>query len=122
MAWTPAEENPTGSLTFTIPYETSNDEIHIINDPKLYNKWYYVPPLSIIPYEQGAYTMTAIIDGNNASATVPAEFMKWKPGFQYTYIFKITEAGTVITFTDLQVEQWLPGTEIDNKGSGTEGW
>lgn len=122
MAWTPAEENPTGSLTFTIPYETASDEIHIINDSTLYNKWYYVPPLSIIPYEQGAYTMTAIIDGNNASATVPAEFMKWRPGFQYTYIFKITEAGTVITFADLQVEQWLPGTEIDNKGTGTEGW
>lgn len=115
-------EGSTGPIVLTTPYEEQDAAIHIISDPKLYGKWYYVPPLADIPYTQGAYTITALIDGNYSSATVPAEFMQWKAGYQYTYIFKITEAGAVITFADMQVEQWLPGTEIDNKGSGTEGW
>ena len=115
-------EGSTGPIVLTTPYEEQDAAIHIISDPKLYGKWYYVPPLADIPYTQGAYTITALIDGNLSTATVPAEFMQWKAGYQYTYIFKITEAGAVITFADMQVEQWLPGTEIDNKGSGTEGW
>ena len=115
-------EGSTGPIVLTTPYEEQDAAIHIISDPKLYGKGYYVPPLADIPYTQGAYTITALIDGNLSTATVPAEFMQWKAGYQYTYIFKITEAGAVITFADMQVEQWLPGTEIDNKGSGTEGW
>ena len=122
LSWTPAANNATGPLTLTTPYEEEGDAIHILTDETQYGKWYYMPPLSIVPYQQGAYSMTARIDGNKASAIVPAEFMQWKPGFQYTYIFKITEAGTLITFVDLEVEEWLPGNDIENKGTGTEGW
>ena len=122
LSWTPAIDNPSGSLILSVPYELKNDPIHILSDTTQYEKWYYVPPLDIIPYEQGAYTMSAIIDGNYASTTVPAQFMQWKAGYQYTYIFKITEAGTLISFADMQMEQWLPGTDIDNRGSGTESW
>ena len=122
FSWTATAKSPTGALVFTIPYESESDHIHILTDKTKYEKWYYVPPLDIIPYEQGPYTITAHIDGNYSSATVPAAFMHWKAGYQYTYIFKITEAGTVITFADLQVEQWLPGSNIDNQGTGTEGF
>lgn len=125
FAWTitdPKTENSTGSLVFTIPYEDKDDAIHILDTPTLYNKWYYVPPLGNSSYVQGAYTVNAIIDGKNSSATVPAAYMQWKAGFQYTYIFKITQAGTGITFADMQVEKWLPGTELNNNGNGTEGW
>ena len=115
-------ENAKGSIVFTTPYEEESDAIHILNDPALYQKWYYVPPLGNSSYEQGPYTVNAMIDGKNSSATVPAAYMQWKAGYQYTYIFKITEAGTLITFTDLQVEKWLPGANIDNNGTGTEGW
>lgn len=115
-------ENTKGSLVFTTPYEEESDAIHILDDPALYQKWYYVPPLGNSSYEQGPYKVNAMIDGKNSSATVPAVYMQWKAGYQYTYIFKITEAGTVITFTDLQVEEWLPGANIDNNGTGTEGW
>lgn len=115
-------ENTKGSLVFTTPYEEESDAIHILNDPALYQKWYYVPPLGNSSYEQGPYTVNAMIDGKNSSATVPAAYMQWKAGYQYTYIFKITEAGTLITFSDLQVEKWLPGANIDNNGTGTEGW
>lgn len=125
FAWTnadPTTDNAKGSLVFTIPYEEKDDAIHILNDPALYGKWYYVPPLGNSDYAQGPYTVNAIIDGKNSSATVPAAYMQWKAGYQYTYIFKITEAGTLISFSDLQVEEWLPGANIDNNGTGTEGW
>lgn len=119
-----------GFLVFDTPYEEATDDIHILSDASKYGKWYYVPPFNIVasnndttkPYQQGAYTITANIDGNITSATVPAEYMQWKAGYQYTYIFKITEAGTIIAFSNLQVEEWRPGTSIENQGSGTAGW
>ena len=124
LSWkTSSETGATGTLIFDTPYEDKGDKIHILTDEKLYNKWYYVPPLgSNSDFEQGSYTITANIDGKRTSATVPSAYMQWKAGYQYTYIFKITEAGTNITFTDLQVEQWTTGKEFDNNGSGTAGW
>lgn len=114
----------TGALILTIPYEEEKDAVHILTDKTLYNKWYYVPPLDADKggFEQGPYTITAIINGNETSATVPAAYMKWRAGYQYTYVFKITPANTSIDFTDVEVEQWLPGVNIDNEGSGTTDW
>lgn len=120
IAMTQPEE---GRIVFTIPYEEKDDDIHILkgeNPP--YGKWYYVPPLDIAGETQGSYTITATIDGNHSTATVPAQFMQWKAGFQYTYIFKITEAGTLITFSEVKVEQWVEGANVDNNGKGTEKW
>ncbi len=43
------------------------------------------------------YTLTAtdgtgeLINVKGATATVPAEYTKWKPGYAYTYIFKISQ-------------------------------
>lgn len=124
-SWTTktGDADATGSLVFTTPYEEETDAIHILPEGAPYKKWYFVPPIDIMnDFEQGSYTITATIDGNNTSATVPAAYMQWKVGFQYTYIFKITQANTGITFADLQVEEWLPGDNIDNNGSGTGGW
>ncbi len=82
-----------------------------------------MPPFANIPYEQGSYTIRAIIGGKEVTATVPAEFMQWKAGYQYTYIFKLSDVGGNISFTDLQVEQWLPAPDIKNEeGKGTEDW
>lgn len=123
FAWkSSAETGATGFLRLTIPYEEKSDAIHLLQDKNQYNKWYYVPPFNIAQYEQGAYTISAIIDGNKTLATVPAEYMQWKAGYQYTYIFKITETGSLIAFSKLEVEEWLPGKEIDNNGNGTGGW
>ena len=122
FAWKTSEETGAkGFLRLTIPYEEAGDAIHILQDKNQYNKWYYVPPFNIAQYEQGAYTISAIIDGNKTLATVPAEYMQWKAGYQYTYIFKITEAGTVISFSNLQVEKWKESAPIQNTG-GTGGW
>lgn len=118
----PASTVATGKILLTVPYEEPSDAIHILKDPTLYQKWYYVPPLANIPYEQGAYTITVNISGKKVSATVPAQYMQWKAGYQYTYIFKLSDVGDNITFADLQVEQWLPGAEIKNDGNGTQEW
>lgn len=118
----PASTDATGLILLTVPYEEPSDAVHILKDPTLYQKWYYVPPLANIPYEQGAYTITVNISGKKVSATVPAQYMQWKAGYQYTYIFKLSDVGDNITFADLQVEQWLPGAEIKNDGNGTQEW
>lgn len=117
-----ASTDATGKILLTVPYEEPSDAVHILKDPTLYQKWYYVPPLANIPYEQGAYTITVNISGKKVSATVPAQYMQWKSGYKYTYIFKLSDVGDNITFADLQVEQWLPGAEIKNDGNGTQEW
>ena len=105
-------------INFTIPYEEEGDLNHQTTRRK---KWYFVPPLGDSKTtQQSAYIITADINGKKATATVPAEFMQWKAGYQYTYIFKITEAGTNIAFTNMQVEKWVE-TPIKNNG-GTEDW
>ena len=43
-----------------------------------------------------SYTLTAPVTGEkitvtNATAEIPAEYLKWKPGYAYTYIFKISD-------------------------------
>ena len=105
-------------INFTIPYEEEGDLNHQTTTRK---KWYFVPPLGDSKTtQQSAYIITADINGKKATATVPAEFMQWKAGYQYTYIFKITKAGTNIAFTNMQVEKWVE-TPIKNNG-GTEDW
>ena len=130
-SWTTSQvAGSTGALIFTTPYEEENATIHINPSVSAYGKWYYCLPYASFattdgaagPYTQGSYTITARIDGNHSTATVPAEFMQWKAGYQYTYTFKITEAGTQIVFSDLQVELWQTAPNTDNNGSGTAGW
>lgn len=115
---TPETETGTEPIKFTIPYEEDADLNHQTTERK---KWYYVPPLGDSDTPQGAYIISATIDGKKSKATIPAEYMQWKAGYQYTYIFKITEAGTVISFTNLQVEKWTESAPIQNSG-GTGGW
>ena len=126
LAWTTSSDaDAKGSLILDTPYEEENDKIHIINDINKYYKWYYLPPLGLSTNDDdkpSTYTINATINGKHSSATVPADYTQWKAGYQYTYIFKITEAGDDITFDDLEVEIWKPGKDIDNNGSGTAGW
>lgn len=116
--WEENTETGTELIKFTIPYEEDADLNHQTTVRK---KWYYVPPLGDSDKPQGAYIISATIDGKKSTATIPAEYMQWKAGYQYTYIFKITEAGTVISFSNLQVEKWTVSDPIHNSG-GTGGW
>lgn len=55
------------------------------------------------------YTLTAPVTGEtieitDATAEIPAQYLKWKPGYAYTYIFKITDDKLYpITFDAVEV-------------------
>lgn len=108
-----------GILELTIPYEEENDENH---QTDIRQKWYFMPPMDIAKYQQGNYILSAKIEGNQVSATVGSEYMQWKAGFQYTYIFKVSETTSSITFAEVEVEQWNKNSNIDNNGTGTSDW
>lgn len=108
-----------GILELTIPYEEENDENH---QTEIRQKWYFMPPMDIANYQQGNYILSAKIEGNQVSATVGSEYMQWKAGFQYTYIFKVSETTSSITFAEVEVEQWNKNSNIDNNGTGTSDW
>ena len=50
---------------------------------------------------QGTYTLTVDVNGDPKTAIVPAEYMDWKPGYTYTYIFKV-HIDEAITIDDVQ--------------------
>lgn len=108
-----------GILELTIPYEEENDENH---QTEIRQKWYFMPPMDIAHYKQGNYILSANIEGNHVTATVGSEYMQWKAGFQYTYIFKVSETTSSITFAEVEVEQWNKNSNIDNNGTGTGDW
>lgn len=106
-------------LELTIPYEEANDENH---QTEIRQKWYFMPPMDIAHYKQDNYILSANIEGNQVSATVGSEYMQWKAGFQYTYIFKVSETTSSITFAEVEVEQWNQNSNLDNNGNGTSDW
>lgn len=108
-----------GILELTIPYEEENDENH---QTEIRQKWYFMPPMDIANYQQGNYILSTKIEGNHVTATVGSEYMQWKAGFQYTYIFKVSETTSSITFAEVEVEQWNKNSNLDNNGTGTSDW
>ena len=108
-----------GILELTIPYEEATDENH---QTEIRQKWYFMPPMDIANYQQGNYILSANIEGKQVTATVGSEYMQWKAGFQYTYIFKVSETTSSITFAEVEVEQWNKNSNIDNNGTGTGDW
>ena len=83
------------------------------DDSKVYTEtdggWYYVLP----NLSQGAYKMAVWMNADNVAdpasrtAVVPAEYMRWLPGYSYTYIFKILEEGGVeIELVQAAVTPW----------------
>lgn len=80
------------------------------DDTKVYTEtdegWYTVLP----NITQGSYTLTVSVNNLEKSCTVPAEYMKWQPGYSYTYIFKINEQGGVEI--DLVQSAFTPWTEL----------
>lgn len=71
--------------------------------PEGTEKWYLVLPVDT----QGSYTMTVTVNNVEKTAVVPGEYMTWKPGYSYTYIFKITDDGGVaIDLVQTAVTPW----------------
>ena len=60
------------------------------------NLWYVVLPAHGTGTDgQGSYTLSVSVNGELRTVVVPAQYMEWCPGYEYTYIFKITDAGGV---------------------------
>ena len=71
-------------------------------------KWYYLMPIR----GQEPYMLTLLINGEEKTAVVPAAYMDWLPGYEYTYIFKINEEGGVeLESYDAAYADWKEGTE-----------
>ena len=87
----------TGSVSlFDIDYYENTPTMTYGANPE---KWYTVLPVST----QGTYTVeVSVVTEELKSVVVPAEYMSWKAGYEYTYKFKITEGGG-ITMEIIQV-------------------
>lgn len=67
------------------------------------NKVYTVLPVT----GQGTYTLNVYVNGEPKKTIVPAEYMDWKPGYQYTYVFKIhVDGGVSISSVQSAFTQW----------------
>lgn len=86
---------------FTEYYDPEDDlKEYIYTD----NGWYTVFP----SMDQDSYTLSLTINSAPKTAVVPAEFMRWLPGYSYTYIFKITDEGGVeIGGVEYAVTPWV---------------
>lgn len=95
--WTAAPTAGTGYTTFSVP------EI-----------WYYVLPATA--HQQGNYAVSVQIRGGDPqTAVVPADYMSWTAGYEYTYKFKITKEGTLL-FDIIQagINDWTSKGADDN--------
>lgn len=80
--------------------------------PNTPEKWYYVLPTST----QGSYTLeVSIVTTEIKSIVVPAMYMNWKAGYEYTYKFKITETGGItIEIVQVAINDWSNKTSSEH--------
>lgn len=74
------------------------------------NGWYTLLPA----IGQGTYTLHVYVNGEERDVKVPAQYMDWLPGYEYTYVFKVFDEGGV-TFGQVNTAytDWLKGGEKD---------
>ena len=80
--------------------------------------WYYVLPHQANPEINRAkgYTLVATLNGKIKSAVVPEQYMEWKRGYTYTYVFKVTDIdGIAFDEVLVWVKQWDPGGTQNQK-------
>lgn len=96
--------NANGTAFLIDYYETPDPAVHPADGqsttwPNTPKQWYTVLPAN----NQGSYTLEAcVVTEQVKTVVIPAEYMQWKAGYQYTYKFKITETGA-ITMDVIQV-------------------
>jgi hypothetical protein len=108
-------EQTGGIDAFTIDWYLTPDSSEIPEDvpadgepttwPNTVEKWYNVLPTE----KQGSYILeVAVSSPEIKTATVPASYMTWKAGHEYTYVFKINERGGVtIDVIQVAVKGWV---------------
>lgn len=98
---------------FTQDYYEDDDDPETSADPNA-RKWYVVLPAHAT--DQGDYALSVTINNEPDPRTVvvPQQYMNWLPGFEYTYVFKITDSGG-LTFDGLEVVKITPWTPIDDE-------
>ena len=95
---------------------------------KLAEYWYYVLPNQAAQGTEGqegyigpinapaSYTLSAVLNGETKTAVVPVQYMLWKRGYTYTYIFKVTEVdGIAFDEVLVWVNQWHQGGTQNQK-------
>ena len=95
--------------------EAFTEDFDAEDDTKVYTDtddgWYMVLPCT----SQGSYKLQVTINTKIKTETksetkecvVPAEYMRWLPGYSYTYIFKINEEGGIeIELVEAAVTPW----------------
>lgn len=75
-------------------------------------QWYYVFPQT---GKEWQLKVTTDIDGikDRKSAIVPAEYLRWEPNHQYTYIFKVSSGALAIYKWDVDIIDWKFGGAAD---------
>lgn len=97
----PETNTADGLEAITEPYEEADKLAFAYNT----RRWYKLLPIAT----QGTYTLSLTYNGSLRSAVVPAEFMSWKPGYEYTYVFKLTDTGVVFDPDLFVYTKWQVG-------------
>ena len=103
-------------------YETPSPPVSPANSlPQTYpnspEHWYYVLPRKSDGQDgQGSFKLTVTVGGGEPrTIIVPAEYMTWNPGYDYTYIFKITEGGGVsLDNVQVAINTWNVRASVDH--------
>ncbi len=98
---TPGTDTGDALAALTEPYEEADKLAFATNA----QRWYKLLPIAT----QGTYTLSLTYNGSLRSAVVPAEFMSWKPGYEYTYVFKLTDTGVVFDPDLFVYTKWQVG-------------
>ncbi len=84
----------------------SEEGVPIINYPI-----YAMIPTGTTPYDD--FKLGAYVNSEGSieyrEAIVPAAYMQWKPGYQYTYIFKVTNTALEFNSTIEVYDKWKEG-------------
>ena len=107
-------EATVGSVT--LPTMTL-DPVTLTDQDTRYQTWpeyLMIPATSAVDFKCTAYTYTVNASGTDVfderNAIVPAAYMQWKPGYQYTYVFKVTSTNQLEFSHVLEVyTKWQAG-------------
>ena len=79
-----------------------------------------VPSYLMLPCNHGDFEMTVTYGSGSQTCIVPAQYMQWEPGYQYTYIFKLTESGiNYISLLKVGMREWGEG---ESGGHNLHNW